>query len=92
MLIKRGNGINMRECVKILLREDKIWLVICCSVSKEDIEVLSLGDWVDVGILGRNKENMKLRKFEMKVILYYIGVIGYLEVFKSKDWKFRFGE
>lgn len=82
----------MRECVKILLREDKIWLATRCSVSKEDTEVLSLGDWADAGILGRNKENMKLRKFEMKATSYYIGVIGYLEVSKSKDWKFRPGE
>lgn len=31
--------------------------------SKEDTEVVSLGDWADAGVMTGNKENMKLNKF-----------------------------
>lgn len=43
------------------------------TTSKADTEVLSPGDSVDLGIMSRNKESMKLRKFERKDTSYFVG-------------------
>lgn len=53
--------------------------------SKKDNEVLSLCDWVDAGIMRGNKKNVKLRKFEMKDISYFVGGMEYLELSRRRD-------